>query len=263
MAKNNENSFKQEDLDKIVEAIKEAAKVVLSKWPGNPDSSELMVETKADGSLVTEADYASNNIIIKAINSIFPDHAILSEELPPPSNLKEAQNLWLIDPIDGTRSFVDGRDDFSILVALWSNDELEFSVMYFPARKELSKARRGQGAYLNGKPLSVSTSQKFAPNSIHLRHFDVEDNKYVLEQSLDSGFALHKLCQGELSGIITKLLSHREWDIAAPALIIEESGGKITDENGNRFKFNLGKMDAEFVVASNGILHEELLKYLP
>src|SRR5262245_59405259 len=99
-------------------AIRQAGAKLLEYWPGGTSASGLDVKKKADGSVVTSADFASNEIVVQALRASFPQDGILSEEFPPDDLLKSKSRIWIIDPLDGTQSFVDGNDDFSVLVAL-------------------------------------------------------------------------------------------------------------------------------------------------
>jgi len=259
----------------IEEVVKRAGDYSLSLWPGNPANANrtLKSEQKSDGSYVTEADFGANDIIVNALREAYPDHGILSEELPVPKNVSKFDSLWILDPIDGTHAYMDGKDEYSILLALCTaggsrpcdSSTVEYGIMSFPARDEFVTAFRGQGAFMNGNRLQVSSVESLRSKSVYTRHFDFSHDNYserlvVEEKQLNSGIALLLLCNGHLDGIILKIKNHREWDLAAPAVVLEESGGVMTDEFGKPVEFNRGKMTCEYVVASNGKTHGELLE---
>jgi len=269
------DALKNIDVAHIEEVVKQAGEYSLSVWPGNPANANrsLKSEQKPDGSYVTEADYGANDIIVNAIKSAYPDHGILSEELPVPANVEKFDSLWILDPIDGTHAYMDGKDEFSILLALCTagsakpcnSSTVEYGIMSFPARSEFVTAFRGQGAFMNGQRLKVSSYDTLRGTSVYTRHFDFSHNGFadrlvIEEKQLNSGIALLMLCNGHLDGIILKIKNHREWDLAAPAVVLEESGGLMTDEFGQPVEFNRGKMTCEYVVASNGKTHEQLLE---
>ena len=252
----------ERELDRL---IQEAGERLLHYWPGTVvkhADKQLKIETKTDGSPVTCADIESNEILIKGLRELFPGDGIFSEELYNDPALSTQTRVWIIDPLDGTKSFVEGHDDFSILLSLCVNQSIEFSMMYFPARKKFARALRGRGATLDGVKLEVSKSDAFRERSIYLRHIPVPDEKCFYDAWMDAGLAFLSLCRGTLDGIVMRLIHHQEWDLAAPVLMIEESGGKVTDEFGNPLQFNKGPIRYGYLVASNGILHPQILKLI-
>lgn len=259
--------------EKVIALVEQAGGAILKYFKPRaegPESDtnldELALRTKGDGSPVTKADFASNNILVTGLQELFPADGILSEEGVPGDPQLNAARLWVIDPLDGTQSFIDGLDDFSVLLALCLNGEPQFSVMNFPPRAQLLIAGAGQGALLKTKQqelkLQVSASRTVREKSLYVRHCQLKPEALVYDKWMDSGCALLNLCQGNFDGIIIRLLRHREWDLAAPALAITESGGKVSDEHGRAVKFTAGSLKSKYVVASNGLVHEELLELI-
>ncbi len=249
-------------------AIRRAGAKLLEHWPGAETRGELDIQKKSDGSVVTSADFASNEILVAALKKNFPKDGILSEEIPAGDELKKKSRVWIIDPLDGTQSFVDGNDDFSILVALTVDGSSEGGFMFFPARDQFAAAKRGAGAWRDGKRLRVSKSESIRPASVYARNFTPTDPEKAYGRWLDSGCAFLTLAEGTFDGLIIKIVSHREWDLAAPAIVVEESGGRVSDENGDpvSFKsstFSGGPGSCRYFVASNGRCHDELLKLIP
>ncbi len=256
----------EEEEEKLIKLVISAGTKLLEFWPGSPrvDSAlGLDIKTKMDGSFVTEADYASNNILIEGLSKIFPDDGIISEELPITKEILEKNRLWIIDPLDGTKSFVNGINDFSVLVSLCQGSQPKVGIMYFPAQGKLCIAKSGQGTLVNGNKMHVSKEKTPRIKSINTRAFKLSNEEIAFTDKIDSGQAQLNVCSGVFDGVIFKLSSLREWDLAAPALAIEEAGGKVTDEKGNRIAFNKGHMPCEYYVASNGLVHEQLLKLIP
>lgn len=248
----------------LEEIVKEAGRKLMEFWPGAAANAgkELGIETKSDGSSVTQADLASNNIIISGLKNIFPDFAILSEELPVTPEIVSSSAIWIIDPLDGTKSFIDGRDDFSILLGLAVNRKIEAGIMYFPARDIWAYACKGEGALINGKQPRVSDHRVPAAGSVYYRNFTPPDDECLYREWMDSGLAFLSVCTGELDGVIIRMTAHKEWDLAAPAAMILESGGRFTDENGNMPDFGTGEINYRYLVASNGGVHERLLEMI-
>ncbi len=258
-------------------AIRAAGKVLLQYWPGGRRSEEqdLGVQKKDDGSVVTQADFSSNEIVVSALRRLYSADGILSEELPLDEELKQKSRIWIIDPLDGTQSFVDGNDDFSILVALTVHHAASFGMMHFPARKQFAFAKSGLGAFLNGAPLKVSSSRTLRAEKVYCRNFTSKNSIVVYPRWMDSGCAFLSVASGAFDGLIIKIVSHREWDLAAPAIVVTESGGRVSDEHGNDVSFGPGSLNRKnqageeialpyrYFVASNGIAHEELLSLIP
>jgi len=253
------------DEEKTIEqAVKTAGETLLSYWkPAEGAADTLGVEKKPDGSLVTTADFASNDILVSALQAAFPNDGILSEELPMQDSLRQKKRIWIIDPLDGTQSFVNGRDDFSILVARTYEHVSEFGFMLFPARGPFVIARRGAGAWDRGKRLQVSLENRLRPKSVYYRNFKPRKPELCYDQTMDSGCAFLMLASGVFDGLIIKIVSHREWDLAAPAIAVEESGGRVTNEHGEALRFVPGQMNCRYFVASNGRVHDELLSIIP
>lgn len=240
-------------------AVRHAGDVLLSLWPGRLGGHEqLRAESKADGSLVTQADLLSNEVLITALKGLFPHDAILSEESPfIADELQRSRRTWIIDPLDGTRSFVEGRDDFSVLVALCENYNPVYGVMLFPARHQFVTAEQGARALCNGVAISVSSAQAVAPGRVYIRNFECPRPE-VASPMMDSGAALLKVANGELDGAIIRMTTHREWDIAAPTAVIRAAGGVVTTETLSRIRFGQGRIDFQYLLASNGTIHEAL-----
>ncbi len=246
----------------LEDLVKEAGKKLLQYWPGAQSNQDLKVTKKSDGTFVTKADFESNEILLAGLARLFPNDAIYSEESKANEVLKTAPRAWIIDPLDGTKSFIEGRDDFSVLLGLSVGVNIEFGIMYFPVRGLLAVAGQGIGAKLNGLPLAVSSVGDLRKHAIYLRHFEITNSEFVYPDWLDSGMAFLRLCRGELDGIIIKLVHHQEWDLAAPSVMIQESGGRVTDEHGKPICFKRGPVRYGHLVASNGVIHDKLLNFI-
>jgi myo-inositol-1(or 4)-monophosphatase len=243
----------------LIAAVRQAGELLLSLWPGSAGQrAQLQTESKADGTLVTQADLGSNRVLIDALTRLFPNDAILSEESPfSPEELRQAQRVWVIDPLDGTRSFVNGLDDFSVLVALCENSLPVYGVMFFPARDQLVTAEQGSPALCNGVTLAVSKTVSLQPGRIYIRNFECRRPE-LASPMMDSGLALLQVARGELDGAIIRMTTHREWDIAAPTAVIRAAGGTVTTETASQIQFGQGAIDFQYLIASNGLIHKQL-----
>ncbi len=248
----------------LLQGVRRAGEFLLSLWPGGSSASgDLAVQEKADGSLVSRADFGANEILTKMLQALFPSDAILSEETAPDlAALRAAKRVWVIDPLDGTKHFLNGTDQFSVLVALCEELRPKVGFMLFPARRVLVCAEQGRGVTVNAQPAAVSTSSEPRAASVYVRNF--ESRRPELESPMmDSGLAFLKLITGELDGIVIRMKTHREWDIAAPIVAIQEAGGRVTDEAGREIPCGLGAVEFQYLVASNGVAHDTILSLIP
>ena len=244
----------------LEDVVREAGAFLMSKWPGgSAGKSDLSIVAKSDGSLVSAADMGSNEILMTALRRLFPDDYILSEEvsvdLPA---LRAAKRSWIIDPLDGTSAFLEGRDDFSILVGLSANQRAEAGLMFFPARNHMYRAVRGFGATMNGARISVSSSTTPRMKCVYARNCSLK-NKELESSMMDSGLAFALVARGELDGVVLRMKTHREWDLAAPMAVLAEAGATISDEHGNPIPMGLGEISYQYFVVSNGLAHQMLL----
>lgn len=245
--------------DEVVFAVQRAGAMMMRLWPGATGNQEsLGVQSKSDGSPVSQADFESNEIILAALKRLFPDDAVLSEESPIEKDaLARASRVWIVDPLDGTSSFVQGRDDFSILVALSVHRKPIFGVMFFPARDILVVAERGHGVTRNGTPLKVSQADTLRPGMVYLRNFECSRPELGCSMR-DSGLALYQVACGELDGAIIRMKTHQEWDLAAPMVVLLEAGGVVSDQTGGEVPCGSGSIDFQYFIASNGLVHQQL-----
>ncbi len=247
----------------VRDAMLKAGEFLRSTWPGKKENEgKINVQKKADGSLVTNADFESNRIIEEVVSKVFPDYGFVSEEAEIPKDINDFDKVWLIDPLDGTRSFVEGKDDFSILIGLSVDCKPSFGLVYFPALELEGYAKVGEGALFDGKAIKVSENQKLVSKKAFRRNAPRYDVGIEWETMQDSGLALMNVARGELDCAVIKLVHHKEWDLLAPTCFILEAGGKVTDENGNEILFNQPSMKNEYYVASNGLVHDEVLSII-
>lgn len=229
--------------------------------------------------LVTEVDKGAEKMIRNLILTHFPYHSILGEEGVEPGPLaskqaleamSDAEYLWIVDPLDGTTNFVHGFPFFSVSIALAHQGEVIVGVIYNPISNELFVAEKGKGAYVKGKRIQVSKEQTLADSLIATgfppdRHQALPANLQGIQAlapktrnlRVAGSAALHMayVAAGRLSGFWEVGLN--SWDMAAGALLIMESGGKVTDTLGNPYSLAVRN-----VVASNGAIHNELLDEL-
>lgn len=225
--------------------------------------------------LVTEVDKGSETMIRNLIQTHFPHHDFLGEEGVAPGAeasvkalhaCKDSEFLWIVDPIDGTTNYIHGFPFYCVSIALAVRGEVQLGVVYNPVHDEMFVAERGKGAYLRGKRTAVSEELRLSDSLIatgfpadrgtnlaaNMRGLNRVVNKARNVRTAGSA-ALHLayVAAGRLSGFWEFGLN--AWDLAAGSLIVQESGGRITDLNGNPYT-----LEVRDVLASNGRIHDEL-----
>ena len=247
-------------LSTALEAAQSAREVILSYYNGIFD-----VEIKADQTPVTVADRAAERTIREIIGKAFPDHGIFGEEYGAES--KKTEYLWLVDPIDGTKSFVKRYGMFSTQIALMHQGELILGVSCAPAMDELVWATRGGGAHDAGGELKVSEVDKIYEASIstgNIQSLAASDQWPALGRILASTnrtrgygdyYHYHRLAAGQLDAIIESDVNIL--DIAALFVIVTEAGGVFTDLDGQP-----PNLDTRSVLAATPALHTALLSEL-
>ena len=227
-------------------------------------TSELRVQQKPDSSPVTEADRASEKLVIERLQQHFPTHSIVAEESGGHAGAS-AEYCWYVDPLDGTTNFAHGYPCFAVSIALLEDGQPLVGVVFNPVSAELFSAARGDGAFLNEKSIHVSAMQRLATSLVatgfptHKRRDNVNIH-YYRQFTLRShgvrrdGSAALDLCSvacGRFDAFWEFGL--KSWDTAAGVLVVTEAGGKVTDLRGESYR--PGGPD---ILVSNGLIHDEI-----
>jgi histidinol-phosphatase len=248
------------ELAAALDAAARAADIARALYQQN-----LEVQIKADKSPVTEADVRCENAIREILESRFPDYGFFGEETL--SRGLDADNLWLVDPIDGTKAFVREYPLFSTQIALLRRGEIVLGVSSAPVYGELAYAERGCGAYLNGKPIGVSpvsTLEDASLSSGNLKSLasGPQWNRYgglVARVNRIRGYGdflhYHLLASGKIDAVIESDVNIL--DIAASVAIVSEAGGRFTELGGAPVT-----LQSKTVLATNGRLHAAVLAAL-
>lgn len=247
-----------------VEAVLRAGDVQMAHF-----GREFRVDKKGVIDLVTEIDIEIERGFRAMIAERFPDHAVLGEEFGAPDSAGRVPSLcWVFDPIDGTTNYAHGLPIFCSSLAFEVEGQPVVAAIYDPTRRELFTAERGQGAWLNGAPLRVSSAESLIDSLLVTGfHYDVQkDPGEVIELFAAFinrsravrrlGSAALDLCYvaaGRFDGFWERKL--QPWDVAAGALIVAEAGGQVTAMSGGAYGSREGS-----IVASNGLIHAQLLE---
>jgi histidinol-phosphatase len=217
--------------------------------------SGLAIETKPDLTPVTEADRAVEAELRRILGEERPDDAILGEE---EGAAGSGARRWLVDPIDGTRNYSRGIPVWGTLVALEVDEVVELGLVSAPALGHRWWAERGAGAFADGEPVHVSAVSRVEDAVLS---FAIESEVPAIAQRAwhARGFGdfwpYMLIAEGSVDGAVDAV-GVGEWDLAAMQVIVEEAGGRFSDRRGER------RIDAGSGVASNGLIHDELLASL-
>jgi len=221
-------------------------------------------ELKGEFDVVTQADRASEKLIVTRLKKEFPTHAILAEEGGAREGSSEFR--WYVDPLDGTTNFAHGFPVFNVSIGLERAGELIAGVIYDPTRDELFTAEKGAGAFLNSQPICVSQTARIQSSLLatgfpsRKRHLNVNIHFYYQIAMLSHGVRrpgaaaldLAYVACGRLDGFWEFALN--PWDVAAGILLIREAGGTCTSMSGAPLA-----LDGPHLLADNGAIHAEML----
>jgi len=241
-----------------IQLVEEAGKILLRIRKEGYEGSSLGEDKKPDGTLVTRADFASNDYLLQGLKWKFPNLKVISEEGIDPVTEYDSHYL-ILDPLDGTQAYSDGLDQFSVLLGEVRDGQPLEGIMHFPALAVTLFGSSGCKATMNGSEIEVSSHRTLGDASVSCRKCGNPGDLRIISQPLDSGYALMQLAIGKIDGVIIKMVTHREWDIIAPTAIIQAAGGKVSDENGNSINYKKPGIDFQYFAASNTHCHLELL----
>lgn len=249
-------------LDFAIDTARRAGALLLAK------AKQPTRTLKSPFEVVTDADRASEALIVAAISAQFPDHTIIAEE---GSGIEQTSDYtWLIDPLDGTNNYAHGFPVFSVSLALMKDQQLIIGVIFDPTRDELFSAALDQGAYCNDQRLHVSTTPTLAASLLSTGFpydyaFTSDNNarEFTRLQAQVQGIRRAGSAAIDLAYVaMGRLDAHWElrlkpWDTGAGALLVHEAGGRLSDWQGNQWSpWN------DRLVASNGLIHDQLLHML-
>ena len=231
------------ELKITIKAAKEAGDVILKYY-----KSKYEIKDKSYHNPVTTADKEADETIKKILMNNFPDYGWLSEETVDSSERLLKEKVWVVDPLDGTKEFIEGVPNFVVSIGLVKEGNPILGILYNPVTKELFFASKGEGAFLNNERISCSSKEKTEEMVILNSRSETQrglwnpykDKFKVLEPIGSVAYKLG-LTAAAKADVFASLRPKNEWDICAGNCIINESGGKLIDLNGNQRKYNLEK----------------------
>ncbi|MEC8581364.1 MAG: 3'(2'),5'-bisphosphate nucleotidase CysQ [Pseudomonadota bacterium] len=242
----------ENDLELLIRASRAAAETSLG-FVGGP----LDVREKDDGQgPVTAADLAVNEVLEDILRSARPDYGWLSEESAEDPNRLTSEYCFIVDPIDGTRSFINGEKTWSHSMAVAKNGEVVAGAVIVPMRDQLYTASQGTGAHLNGQVISVANATSLQGANILATKQNMEPDHwpqgiptFKRHHRPSIAYRLCLVAEGRFDAMFTFRKSW-EWDIAAGAIICAEAGAKVSDQSGQTLRFNSAGAHTDGIVAA-------------
>lgn len=246
-----------------METAREAGRILLEKF-----GRKIDISFKGDINLVTEADLASEKLIVEKIRSHYPKHSILAEESGAAA-IAESVWKWIVDPLDGTTNYAHGYPCFCVTLALEHRGEIVVGATFDPTRDEMFAAEKGNGATLNGRKIRVSETENLADALLvtgfpynarerldFARHFTAFTHRARgIRRDGSAALDLAYVACGRFDGFWEEGL--HAWDVAAGVLLLEEAGGRVSYYDGSQFSVYKPP-----ICASNDLIHAEMLQVL-
>ncbi len=237
------------NLNLMIKAAEKASKSLIRDFG---EVEKLQVSKKGPYDFVTKTDKNVEKILIEELSKSKKNYSFLTEETGKINN-KDKDNLWIIDPIDGTTNFLHGIPHFAICIALKSKNELMSGLIFDPIKDEMFFAEKDKGAFLNNQRLRVSKKNSIDECLFSSNHEGVKFSNLNMRYSGCAALDLAYVASGRLDGFFHNKINL--WDVAAGTLLVHEAGGNVNDIN----KFEINNID---IRASNSSINEQMLKNL-
>ena len=233
----------------MIKAAEKASKSIIRDFG---EVEKLQVSKKGPYDYVTKTDKQVERILIDELSKIKKNYSFLSEEAGTIKN-KDKENVWIIDPIDGTTNFLHGIPHFAICIALQSKGEIVSGLIFDPIKDEMYYSEKNKGAFLNNQRLRVSKKSSLDDCLFSSNHEGVKFSDLNMRYSGCAALDLAYVASGRLDGFFHNKINL--WDVAAGALMVEEAGGVVNDLN----KFNNNNIN---IRASSGVISDKMLEKL-
>lgn len=244
----------QPELDAARDAARAAGAVVMEHFRQVEE-----VRYKSPDQPVTAADLAADRLLRERLSAAFPSYGWLSEETVDSRDRLARSRVWIVDPIDGTNSFVAGSPEFVVCVGLVEEGEPAVGVVYNPATGELYHAVRGGGAFRNGEPIRVSGARaEGEPGIMIVSRSELARGELVAYEASwrflplgSTAYRMAKVADGT-AHVFASAGFKGEWDVCAAALVVREAGGAVSRMDGGPLRFNQPVPRVAGIVATNG-----------
>lgn len=230
---------------------------------------KFQIDQKGKDNPVTSADFEADRKIKDLLHGGFPDYGWLSEETADSADRLGRERVWIVDPLDGTKEFIQGVPEFVVAIALVEAGAPVVGVTYNPIKHELFDSAHGGGCHLDGREVRVSRTRTLAHATVlasrsesRRGEWQAYAGKLVVRPTGSVAYKLALVAAGRADATFTRS-PKSEWDVASGAALILEAGGRMTDIDGAELHFNRASVRLKGFVASNGLLHEELEGLLP
>ncbi|WP_189497217.1 inositol monophosphatase family protein [Algimonas arctica] len=248
----------RDDLALLERAVRAAGALCLDHYHRNDDR----VWDKSDNHMVTDADIAVNDFLLRELMEARPDYGWLSEETKDDHSRRTRTRSFVVDPIDGTRAFIDRQPGFSVSVAIIEAGEAVAGCVFNPLKGEFYSARRGGGATMNGKVLHVRPCREESGCTMvgyarKFKRLGFPEMHYKISNSM--AYRIAMVAAGHADGTVS-FTPKSDWDIAAAALIATEAGAVITDLYGSTPRFDGPTTSGNGVICASPALHALLLE---
>ncbi len=253
----------ESDLQLLIRAAEKAGDLAARYWREDPK----VWHKPGNQGPVTEADLAVDQLLHEMLLEARPDYGWLSEETEDDPSRLEAEHVFIVDPIDGTRAFVAGEQTFAHSLAIARNGEVTAGVVFLPIREKMYSAALGQGAALNDTPIAVSQREALEGANILAAKPTFQPAFWRDRPDVTRHFRTslaYRMClvaEGRFDAMLT-LRDTWHWDIAAGAVIVAEAGGTVSDRSGTALTFNSRVAQSPGTVASAAAMHRETITRL-
>ena len=236
-------------LNIMIKACEKASKVIIRDFG---EVENLQVKKKGPKDFVTKTDKRVEKILIEELKKNKKNYSFISEETGIINNSDE-NNIWIIDPIDGTTNFLHGIPHFAISIALKSNNEITSGLIFDPIKNEMFYAEKNSGSFFNNRRIRVSKKDDLQDCLFATNHEGAISSQLNLRYTGCAALDLAYVSCGRLDGYFHNKIN--VWDVAAGVLIIREAGGKVNDIN----KFDMNNIN---IRASNNNIYNKMLENL-
>ncbi len=257
------------DLRRELNIAKKAARTAGAILRGHWRRGGYTIASKGRNNPVTQADLEADRALRQMLTGAFPDYGWLSEETADSAERLGCRRVWIVDPLDGTREFINGVPEFCVAIALVEDGQPVLGVTYNPITREMFWGARGAGCHLNAARARVTRTRLLhrarvlASRSETARgEWQVFHGHLIVSPTGSVAYKLALVAGGKGDATFTRSPKN-EWDIASGAALVRLAGGTITDIHGRDLRFNNRRVKIAGLIADNTLLHRQLLKVAP